>query len=157
MQKSPTHQPCQRNRQWGTGMIEVMVSCLVLSAGLSAIAAMQAKAIVNSTGASIQASLVQGLQSFNEARLLDPNVFNQGGVTCNGAGAVSTTASEITFLKNYFTAYPALCPTAFTLAEYNTDKMSPSCFEPIKISRNLFCTSSGTNYLIDLRNPVWMP
>lgn len=157
MQKSLKHQPFQRHRQRGTGMIEVMVSCLVLSAGLSAIAAMQAKAIVNSTGASIQASLVQGLQSFNEARLLDPNFFNQGGVTCNGADAVSTRASEVTFLTNYFKGYPALCPTVFTLAEYNTDNMTPPCFEPVKISRNIYCTSSGTNYLIDLRNPVWMP
>jgi len=102
MQKPPTCQPYQRNRQRGTGMIEVMVSCLVLSAGLSVIAAMQAKAIVNSTGASIQTSLVQALQSFNEARLLDPNVFNQGGVTCNGANAVSTQASEIAFLKLFY-------------------------------------------------------
>ncbi len=150
MPKLPILPLLQRRRQNGVSMIEVMVSCLVLSAGLVGISAMQTRAVFNSSDTALQGYAAQILLSFGEAKLVEPNVATPGfAANCNGI-YVSTTNSDIGYFKGLLAT---LCPTNLVV---NTFPSAPpnDCNQPFQSSVNLYCKSDRIE--IDFRRPVWM-
>jgi len=142
-------------------MIEVMVACLVLSAGLVALSAVQSQAMVNFSKISVHAGLTQTLHSINEARLLSPNEYENFDPTtlqpCNPTNSVFTKDAEVYFFQSEFTKqFAGVCSNNFTLSENQASADRFRCFVPWTLSRNIYC-SSPTFGTIDLRNPVWMP
>lgn len=156
MPKSIPFRTVPGSRQSGAGMIEVMVSCLVLSVGLLALSAIQSKALVTFSQTSVQAGLTQVLHSWNEARLLSSFENSATGQTCREAGSVLTKSAEQTFFSTTFgTSFTNVCSTNFTLSE-NWGTYSATCPNLYNMSRNVYC-ESPTLGIFDLRNPVWMP
>ena len=146
----------RRLGQAGMGMIEVMVSCLVLSAGLAVIAAMQTRAIVASSNTAIQATMAQALWSYNEARLVNLNYFRSGGATqCNGASTQSTRQTDLDFFNRYFNTNTPCGGTVLT--EFQADTTSTLCFKPIAQTRIATCTLRNDGSSTVFTTPVWTP
>jgi len=150
MPKLPASPRTQLRRQRGVSMLELMVACLVLSAGLVAVSAMQTRAVFNSSDTAQQGYAAQILLSFGEASLVEPNVATPGfAANCNGI-YVSTTNSDIDYFKGLLAT---LCPTNLVV---NTFPPAPpnDCNQPFQSSVNVYCKSDRIE--IDFRRPVWM-
>jgi len=161
MRKMPAIRPLLGRCQRGAGMIEVMVSCLVLSAGLVAISAMQSNAIANSGDVVLQADQTQVLLSFGEALLVNTNAVQSNGAACDGTVAVGvdTRATDTAFFTEWM---KARCSVDQAVIESYPDGASYSnCNGPARSSRNVYCSFKSLNLApqngnaIDLRQPVW--
>lgn len=134
-------------------MLEVLVACLVLSAGVLTIAAMQTRAAFNSSDAALQGYAAQILLSFSEAKLVEPNVTsgNSGGsnaLNCNGL-YVGTEDSD----QTYFNGLLAKPCTTSSVVDAFPDATQLRCNAPFKSSVNVYCKSGRIE--IDFRQPVW--
>lgn len=155
MPKPPVRRPLRHRRPRGVSMLETMVACLVLSAGLAVIGAMQTRAVFNSSNAALQATMAQTLWSYNEARLVNLNDFRSGGASaCNGT-TTSTRQTDLTYF-NTFLNTNANC-TGTPLTEFQADSTSTVCFKPIAQTRAATCTLRNDSSPTVLRTPVWTP
>ena len=137
--------------QRGVSMLETMVACLVLSAGLITISAMQTRAVFNSSDAALQGYAAQILLSFSEAKLVEPNISsNVGGWTsgCNGRYSSTATSDQALFVQLLQT----LCPTS-TVVDFFPKSQQRDCNIPYQSSVNVYCKSSRVE--IDFRQPIW--
>lgn len=151
MPKPPVLRPLRHRRPRGVSMIEVMVSLLVLSAGLAVIGAMQTRAVFNSSDAALQGYAAQILSSFSEAKLVEPNVTaaaSSWALDCNGVYR-NTEGSDQTYFGNLLAAS---CTTS-RVVKAHPGATVRRCNAPFKSSINVYCKSSRTE--IDFRQPVW--
>ena len=131
-------------------MIEVMVSLLVLSAGLTVIGAMQTRAVFNSSDAVLQAYLAQVLLSFGEARMVDYNAATGTRSYCNGGPGLDIRSSDTAYFKGLV---QSKCGVNSKVFDKYPDT-SPSCNVPTRASNNVYCPSE--RFLVDFRQPVWI-
>lgn len=100
MPPHPRRASCIKLRQRGVGLIEVLVSVLVVTMGLLGAAALQATALRNNQGSyeRTQTSiLTQGIFDAMRANLagVNTNGYNTGGWVCTAPNAASLASSDI--------------------------------------------------------------
>lgn len=157
MPEFPTRPSTRSRGQRGVSMIEVMVSCLVLSAGLAVIAAMQTRAITRSSNAAAQATIAQALWSFGEARLVILNRYYQNGSSSCGGVVTSTWQTDLDYF-NVFLDGHTNCG-AGQISETNATQLSDNkvCFKPVGQTRKVVCTLPGDTSATELRSLVMTP
>jgi len=156
MPKFPHRRPAEPRRQGGVSMVEVMVSCLVLSAGVAAISALQTRAIFNSMDAQLQGYAAQARLSFDESMLVTPNEDIPVPSDCRDGAYVGVYArgSAEAYVTNLLSGR---CPNSLNVFSGALDSFLPynrSCNLPSRSTRNIYCQTD--RILIDFRQPVWV-